>query len=66
MVLRPFRKLLPVGGWSEKIAIMYSTLIDLDDIERMEAIMEAPAMIFLQFYMISRGIASGKYQNNAK
>ena len=66
MLLRPFRKHLPVGGWSEKIAIMYSNLIDLDDIERMEAILEAPSMIWLQFYVISQGSTPGKYQINAK
>ena len=64
MVIKPFRKHLPVGGWTQKIAMMFANLIDLDDIERMEGILEAPAQIFLQFFMISRGSAVGKYQNN--
>ena len=66
MVIKPFRKHLPVEGWTKTIAMMFANLIDLDDIERMEAILEAPAMIFLQFYIISQGIAPGKYQNNSK
>ena len=61
MVLKPFRKHMPVAGWRDKIARMITNAIDIDNIERMEAILEAPAQLLLQLFIISQGRTAGKY-----
>ena len=61
MVLKPFRKHMPVGGWRDEIARMITNAIDIDNIERMEAILEAPAQLLLQLFIISQGRTAGKY-----
>ena len=52
---------MPVGGWRDKIARMITNAIDIDNIERMEAILEAPAQLLLQLFIISQGRTAGKY-----
>ena len=61
MVLKPFRKSLPVGGWMDKIARIITNAIEIDNVERMEAILEAPAQLLLQLFIISQGRPAGKY-----
>ena len=52
---------MPVGGWRDEIARMITNAIDIDNIERMEAILEAPAQLLLQLFIISQGRTAGKY-----
>ena len=64
MIVRPFRKCLPVGGWWEKFAAMYTNVIKIEEFEKWEAIIEAPFQLLLQLFIISRGRTAGKYKNH--
>ena len=64
MIVKPFRKCLPVGGWWETFSMMYSNVVDIEEFEKWEAILEAPFQLLLQLFIISRGRTAGKYQKD--
>ena len=61
MLLMPAKVFLLRFGWIAKLSQEASSLIEYENIEMFEAILEAPAQLLLQLYIISRGQSPGEY-----